>query len=320
MNNSRTINILFLGGGKRVAMAQCFKQYGESCGIRINIFSYELVKEVPIAAEGEVIIGLKWKEEGVTEHLKEVIALKEIDIILPFVDPAVELAGRLKPECGSVFIPVSDSELCQVMFDKLSAAHWFAAHGIPQPIFYNGVIGYDYPVILKPRWGSASKGIRVIFRAEEFPCELNKEDYIIQEYIADRIEYTVDCYVGKNGEIISIVPRIREEVAGGEVTRSKVVREEAVIEITEKILKAGDFRGPVTIQFIKDKRRDELYIMEINPRLGGGVIASIAAGSGMISFIIKEMLGEEIKRIDNWKAGTLMTRYLKEVIFYADRY
>ena len=104
------------------------------------------------------------------------------------------------------------------------------------------------------------------------------------------------------------------------MTRSRVVRELAVIEIAEKILKAGEFRGPVTLQFIKDNKKEKLYIMEINPRLGGGVIASISAGSGMISFIVKEALGEEITRVDDWKAGTLMTRYLKEVVFYADHY
>jgi len=320
MNNKKEINILFLGGGKRVSIAQYFKQYGEAYGIKINIFSYELIREVPIAIEGEVIIGMRWNEKGVIEDLKRVICQKIIAIVLPFVDPSVEVASHLKTECNSVFIPVSEAGICNVMFDKILAAHWFAEHQIGQPIFYEGKNNYAYPVILKPRWGSASRGIRVISREEEFPISLNRDKYIIQEYIADRTEFTVDCYVGKNQEIISIVPRIREEVAGGEVTRSRVVRELAVIEIAEKILKAGEFRGPVTLQFIKDNKKEKLYIMEINPRLGGGVIASILAGSGMISFIVKEALGEEITRVDDWKAGTLMTRYLKEVVFYADHY
>lgn len=320
MNNKKEINILFLGGGKRVAIAQHFKQYGKSYGVRINIFSYELMKEVPIAVEGEIIIGMRWREECIIEDLKRVIYQKKIDIVLPFVDPAVEVASRLKTECSSVFIPVSETGMCKVMFDKILAAHWFEKHRIVQPIFYEKKDSCNYPVILKPRWGSASKGIRVISREEEFPIALNWDEYIIQEYIVDRIEYTVDCYVGENREIISVVPRIREEVAGGEVTRSRVVRDQAVIEVAEKILKAGDFRGPVTLQFIKDRKKDKLYIMEINPRLGGGVIASISAGSELISFLVKEALGEEIKRVDDWKAGTLMTRYLKEVIFYADNY
>ncbi len=320
MNNKKEINILFLGGGKRVALAQHFKRYGKNYGIRINIFSYELMKEVPIAVEGEIIIGMRWREESIIEDLKRVIFQKRIDIVLPFVDPAVEVASRLKTKCSSVFIPVSGVGICKVMFDKMLAAHWFEEHRITQPIFYEGKDNCNYPVILKPRWGSASKGIRVISREEEFPSVLNRDEYIIQEYIADGTEYTVDCYVGKNREIISVVPRIREEVVGGEVTRSRVVRDEAVIKVAEKILKAGDFRGPVTLQFIKDRKKERLYIIEINPRLGGGVIASISADSGMISFLIKEALGEEIKRVDDWKAGILMTRYLKEVIFYADHY
>ena len=142
MNNKKEINILFLGGGKRVSIAQYFKQYGEAYGIKINIFSYELIREVPIAIEGEIIIGMRWNEKGVIEDLKRVICQKRIAIVLPFVDPSVEVASHLKTECNSVFIPVSEVGICNVMFDKILAAHWFAEHQIGQPIFYEGKITY----------------------------------------------------------------------------------------------------------------------------------------------------------------------------------
>ena len=72
------------------------------------------------------------------------------------------------------------------------------------------------------------------------------------------------------------------------------------------------------LQFIRDNKTGETFVMEINPRLGGGVITSIEAGADIPTYILKEYMGEAITPCTNWKANTLMTRYTKEVIFYAD--
>ena len=60
--------------------------------------------------------------------------------------------------------------------------------------------------------------------------------------------------------------------------------------------------------------------MEINPRLGGGVITSIEAGADITEFILRNYLGEDLDSCVSWKDRTLMTRYFKEVIFYADNH
>lgn len=314
---NKKINILFLGGAKRVSVAQHFKEYGKKNGIDISIYSYELNKEVPIASEGEVIVGLKWKDENIYDDLKAHINGKKINIVLPFVDHAIVISSKLKTLCPKVFIPVSDEYLCNIMFDKIEASKWFDKHRIPQPKCYCKELN-EFPVILKPRKGSASKDIIVCMDEKECPSNINYEDFLIQEYIEDRTEYSVDCYVAQDGEILSIVPRIRLEVAGGEAVKSIVVRHSEVIKLSEDILNKGDFLGPITIQFIQNNTSKYIYVMEINPRLGGAVVASIGADSGIISFIIKEALNKKVKPITNWKDKTIMTRYFKEVIFYAD--
>ena len=55
--------------------------------------------------------------------------------------------------------------------------------------------------------------------------------------------------------------------------------------------------------------------MEINPRLGGAVVTSIGAGSGIIKMILDEYLGNSIKPITDWRDNTVMVRYFNEVIF-----
>lgn len=101
---------------------------------------------------------------------------------------------------------------------------------------------------------------------------------------------------------------------------SETRRDKDLIAISEKVLMSGDFKGPVTIQFLRDKKTGANYIMEINPRLGGGVITSIEAGADITEFILRDYLGGELKPCNDWKDKTLMTRYFKEVIFYADNH
>ena len=315
-----SFSILFLGGAKRVSLANYLIEEGGKRGWDVHIYSYELTLEVPIACVGKVIIGKRWRDPELDAHLTAVIQENNIRMVLPFVDPAIEVCSRLKPVHPEVFIPCSSIELCRIMFDKQLSNDWFIQHHIPVPRSFCKIEEYVYPVILKPRTGSASKGILVIQKAEELHNVFSLDQYLVQEYIEEREEFTVDCYVDRDGSVLTVVPRIRLEVAGGEVTSSCTLRDTALIELSRKILLSGDFRGPITIQFIRNKTTGDTYVMEINPRLGGGVIASMAAGANMASFLFAESAGKHPAPIEDWKENTLMTRYFKEVIFYADNH
>ena len=143
----------------------------------------------------------------------------------------------------------------------------------------------------------------------------NIHDYLIQEYIVDAREYTLDCYVSQEGEILCAVPRIRIEVMGGEATKTETVRIPELEKLGHKVLNSFNFRGPVTLQFLYDPATSRYLLMEINPRLGGGVICSIAAGANICDFILMEASGIKPEACTGWKPNTLMTRYWEEVIF-----
>lgn len=316
----KIINVLFLGGAKRVSLAEHLIKAGKKLNLDVTIFSYELDQRVPLASVGTILKGKKWSDAELFSDLHNQISKNDISIVLPFVDPAIEVAEMLKAGNDSLFIPTCGKDICHIMFDKVLSERWFVEKGLPIPPSYSKDDKLSFPVIVKPRRGSASKGILVIDNAEQWDKLQNKDDYVIQQYIADREEYTVDCYVTTSGKIISIVPRLRIQTAGGEVMNSETRRDKDLIDISERVLKSGDFKGPVTIQFLRDKRTGATYIMEINPRLGGGVITSIEAGADITVFILRNYLGEELEPCDNWKDRTLMTRYFKEVIFYADNH
>ena len=313
----KRINVLFLGGAKRVSFAEHLKATGQKRGMDVSIFSYELEKTVPIGKVAEVLIGLKWSDKNIYTDLENVIAMHNIHIVLPFVDKAIEIAANLRSRTN-IFIPISSVEICKTMFDKVQSSNWFEEKEIPQPLKYQTKEDINYPAILKPRNGSASKGIIIAEKSEDIE-NVVWENYLVQEFIPKAVEYTVDCYVSQKGEPTSIVPRVRLETAGGEVTKTITRKNEKIITIANKILRSGEFKGPITIQFITDQNEKHYYVMEINPRFGGGVIASMEAGSKSLDMLLDEYEGKEIVEQNDWKENILMTRYMQEVI-YANNY
>lgn len=317
------LNLLMLGGAKRVAMARRLKQAGAACGRRVNIFSHELSAQEPIASEGAVITGGRYSAPGIDDEIDGIIARHGINIVLPFVDPAIEVAARcrLRHSDDSVFVPVSSPELSRQMFDKSAAARLFAQCGLPIPATYHPD-DIRYPAILKPRTGSASRGI-IVARSDKDLAEapLPPDQYLMQEYLEQADEYTVDCYVGtRDGEVKCAVPRRRLATAGGEVTRTVTERDPELCRLSVRVLTALGLRGAVTLQFLRSpsRRQGQYALMEINPRLGGGVICSIAAGADIAAMIIAESLGRHVAPCTRWRDKTLMTRYFQEVIFHND--
>ncbi|MDE6272356.1 MAG: ATP-grasp domain-containing protein [Muribaculaceae bacterium] len=311
----QSINILMLGGARRVSMAEQLIRSGQRLGYDVKIISYELMKEVPIAIIGEVIVGLKWSDPEVVSDISHICKEKEINMILPFVDGAIEVAARCKLELPNVFVPVIEPGLAEIMFDKVEAAKVFKEADLAIPRTYS-VLNAEMPAIAKPRHGSASRGIKVFNTIEALMHLENLQDYLVQEYIANNREFTVDCYISQEGEILVTVPRLRMEIMGGEVTRTQTLRSERLIAMSRKVLEKFNFRGPVTLQFLEDLDSERFMLMEINPRLGGGVLCSIFAGAPITDYLIREALGMRVSPCDDWISGTLMARYQKEAIFF----
>lgn len=313
--NSKKITILMLGGARRVSMAELLKRSGERLGFDIKIISYELDVQVPIATVGKVVTGLRWTDPGVVEDILRIVIEHEVRIILPFVDGSISVAARCRERMPDLFVPVSDPDTAVLMFDKILAAKAFKEAEIPIPTTYK-IIDAEMPVIAKPRFGSASRGIQVFHDIEDLMHLQNISDYLLQEFIEDKKEYTVDCYVDKSGEILVTVPRERLEVMGGEVTRTITRRIPELEKMSADIIAKFGLRGPVTLQFLYDNSRDRYLLMEVNPRLGGGVVCSIYAGAPIPDYIISEALGIPVRPCDDWANNTLMARYQKETIFF----
>lgn len=322
---SKAVNILFLGGARRVTMARMFKAAGKELGLpEVNIFSYETSTHVPVSVEGKVIIGRLWRDADLYEHLHATVEEYGITVMIPFVDGAVAVAqeyARRYP--GRVYVPAEGHS--EFMFDKIKADEVFRAHGLPVPESFtvDSLTDGSFPIIMKPRFGSASKGIKVVGAYPELLFDLYperkkelEENYLIQRFVRNSKEYTADCFVTLGGEMY-VSARERLEVTGGEVTRTVTTDRSDVHALSLATLRAIGLKGAVTVQIIRDCESDRCMVMEVNPRLGGGAVCSVNAGFNLPKAILCEALGLPVEPMKA-AAGVEMIRYFQELMIYPE--
>ena len=309
----KRLNILFLGGAKRVSLAEKFIISGQELGFAVKVYSYELTKIVPFSIIGEVIVGKKWEDENILDHLYNIIEKKKINIVLANVDLATIVLSKLKLKYPNIGLITTDAQGCNIVLDKVLMHNECISKGIKTiPLSKN-----KYPIFVKPRKGSASIGSEKINGLDHetfFFKGKNKSEYIFQKYISGT-EYTVDAYVTKKGVFVGAVPRVRTDVTSGESTTAKIVRDDEIVVKTKFILSKFELIGPLTLQFIRAK--DELFFLELNPRFGGGVIASIEAGFNIPKIMIQDFMDKKIKPQKRIKK-LIMTRCYREVFHAID--
>jgi len=307
------INLMLFGGSKRVSLIERFIYAAQQLEVEANIFSYELSDQVPISKYATIIVGKRWHDADCEAHILSIIDKMNINIVLPCVDPAILILSKLKKNTKlETFKFINDLSISEVFYNKVLANEWFLKHNFCVPSQK-----IEFPLIAKPIYGSASKGIKILESKSEYDRFREKNslaDYLIQRFI-DGIEYTVDAYVSPTNDFLEVVPRKRISTAGGEAVISEIINFPELTEISRKVISDANLIGPNTIQYIVDKFTNEIYIMEVNTRLGGGVILSIEAGFNIPFLILSDYLNknynsklEHIKQI--W-----MFRYFKEVFF-----
>ncbi len=307
----KTLNILFLGAGKRMSLFERMVAACDKEGTQARLLSYENSRFVPVVDLAQIVIGLPWNDPRFSEHLLATVAERHVDVIIPCMDAATVKLSELAPGISKMgcWPVVSSAEICRTFENKKLAERWFVGHDIPTPVWDKNT---PYPWIVKRIHGFASRGQFNIHNQEEFDAlqgNINPEEHLIQPFISG-IEYTIDAYVSRAREMLGCVTRRRLEVVDGEVVRSVTIRKAALIEQSHRILSLGGFQGPITLQAIQQD--DRFWFIEINARFGGGVILSMEAGADYARLIVREALGLPVEPV-TWKEDVLMMRAHREV-------
>ena len=213
-------------------------------------------------------------------------------------------------ENGTVLL-CPDYEYVKICADKKETNKKLESIKIPVIEIYKNTDSIEFPCIIKPRFGRGGLNIHIAKNKEELNFYLKQvNEPIIQKFIQGE-EYTVDVLADKNGNALSIVPRLRLKIESGISVRGKTIYDKGIIEYCRLIASKLKLFGPSCIQCIKNK--DTIKFIEINTRFGGGSILSIKTDSTIMSNLLKLIQGKKPEPSKGFKEGITMLRYYSEV-------
>jgi len=317
------MNLLITSAGRRVSLIRFAQETLKQFDPSGKVYAMDMAPELSAACQ--VSDGYA-KAPRVTDlsyssFLLDYCLKHSITLILPTIDTELSILADLKIlfRNRGITIAVSEKNVCDTFYLKSSTFEFFHRHGFKTPQIWTDLISAPYPLFAKLDNSSCSIGaMKITSYQEALKLQETNTQYIFQNYIEGQ-EYTVDFYVSKTQEPIAIVPRKRLETRAGEVSKSITCKDLNIIEEVKRLSKTlkGAW-GPMTLQLFQTAR-NELYLIEINPRLGGGYPLSYHSGMNIFRLVLLEMLEEKLCYDETWEDNLTMLRYDDEVLVHANQ-
>jgi carbamoyl-phosphate synthase large subunit len=313
------MNLLLSSAGRRGQLIECFREAARGLGLPLRVTAADAGPELSAACQ----LADDWVRVprcDAPEFIPALLALcaeKKIRLVVPTIDSelAVLSAHRAHFAAAGVEVAVSAPEVVALARDKLRTAQALAAAGLPGPRTLTAA-GYladpaalGWPVIVKPRAGSSSKGlVQPRTREEALAAVAAAPDAIVQEFCAGR-EYTVNLFFDRAGALRCAIPHWRIETRGGEVAKGRTEDVPALRALARDLARLlPGARGALCFQAIVDER-GAAAVLEINARFGGGYPLAHRAGARFAQWLLEEAAGRPCSAHDHWKAGVTMLRH-----------
>lgn len=312
------MNILFTCAGRRTYLLKYFK---DNLSEEDKIVATDMQLSAPAlqVADVKLQVPAVYDPEYINITLN-ICKEHMIDALISLNDLELPILAENKAsfeELG-VKVIVSSPEVIDIAFDKYKTAQWVKSLGLVAPKTYvrmedvkkalaTGEI--EFPLFMKPRWGSGSIGLESIADIEELDIYYNLlmkkikktilatasvgDEYImIQEKLTGN-EFGLDIMNDLNGKNVGVSVKQKLAMRAGETDKAVTVDLPEVRQMGRKIGEALGHIGNLDVDIMQ--RADGAYcVLELNPRFGGGFPFSYEAGVNMPKAIIQWVKGEEI--------------------------
>jgi carbamoyl-phosphate synthase large subunit len=315
----KQITLLFSSAGRRVELIQCFREAARHLKLNLVVIAIDMDPSWSPACQ---IADLCFRVPRCTsdEFPGQIAALckqHEVDLIIPTIDPELPVYASIRNSLATngTEVLVSSEAFIRVARDKEATAHILGNHGIPVPRTWSvgdvleEVVQPSFPLLLKPKAGSCSKGIVTInSRVELEGITLDAALYVLQE-ICTGEEFTINCFYDRSGACMACVPHFRKFVRDGEVCFAQTERVPAFTEIAHSFSDIFEgLWGSLCFQGYR-AQDDRVKVFEINARFGGGYPICDHAGGTFARWILQDLMGQEPDYHDNWRERVRMLRY-----------
>lgn len=223
---------------------------------------------------------------------------KKVDLLIPKQDSynkvsdkfqTMQLADEVGIACPKTFMPETINEVKQ-LGEQLA-----------------------FPLLIKPRKSSGSRGIRKASNLEDLLDQYKKIHHqypfpLVQEYIPQGDRYDVCLLFNKQSELTCsfVQKELRHyPLKMGPSTVQESVRCPELIAESMKLLEGLNWIGVIEIEFMVDPRDGKAKLMEVNPRFWNSLELSIQCGVDFPYILYKIMANEPVKQVENYEIGRL---------------
>lgn len=328
------MNILFTCAGRRNYLINYCKQALNGQG---KVLATDMSKLAPAMSDADIslIVPSIYSDNYIPTllnivkdyHVNAIISLNDLEL------PILSSHKREFTDLGAQVI-VSDSTVIDICFDKIKTRDFLTSIGLNTPLTFTdykqalqaikaGQLAF--PLVLKPRWGSASIGIEFPESLEEFELaykllmiklkktilfEASKNELDAAILIQQKLngpEYGMDIVNNLNQEYFTTVVRKKLSMRAGETDKATSVIDQNFSDIGEKISTNLKHIGNLDCDVFEQD--GELYVLELNPRFGGGYPFSHEAGMNTIQAYLAWLAGEKLESSFNqYKADLVFSK------------
>ncbi|MGL4009934.1 ATP-grasp domain-containing protein [Staphylococcus nepalensis] len=295
------MTILFLNPTRRIELIELFKKH-ENVVIAVNdkLDPSYLMNNNVYCIDSQTNI----------DEINKICIKEEIDLVIPWLEKdIVNIVNSNKKLVSQMMFKNSYKTL--MCFDKEKVSEFlFEKNIVSAPEIYKKVEDLSFPIVKKPRNGSGSVGVEVIYNFRDLG-HFNTKDFVYMKYY-EGTEFSVDCFSVK-GKATNFVCRERLKTRGGESLINILIKDTELIKETRNVCNILELDGVVNLQFLRNE--NGLHCIDINPRFSGGVIASILAGVDYPKLVIDYYIHKK-KAVTNYsfKQGTISSRYHRTYI------
>ena len=312
------MNVLFTCAGRRTYLLKYFKE-NLTEGDKVVATDMQLSAPALQVADVKLQVPAVYDPEYVNITLN-ICKEQQIDVLLSLNDLELPILAENKArfEAFGVKVIVSDPKVIDIAFDKYQTAQWVESLGLVAPKTYvrledvksalaTGEI--EFPLFMKPRWGSGSIGLESIADMEELDIYYNLlmkkikktilatasvgDEYIMIQEKLTGAEFGLDIMNDLNGKNVGVSVKQKLAMRAGETDKAVTVDLPEVREMGRKIGETLGHIGNLDVDIMQ--RADGAYcVLELNPRFGGGFPFSYEAGVNMPKAIIQWAKGERV--------------------------
>jgi len=313
----REVNILITSASRKVSLVREFQQAlaHEDSGKVIASDANPLAPALYFADEHYLVPPTH--KPGFLSVMLRLCEQLNIKLLVPTRDEELPFFADHKEKFESVgtLVMVSDPSTIQICQDKKLFIKFCQENDFAVPRRYNDVdlpLNLEFPLFVKPWQGKGGRQTICANSKEELEMALKQMPAaIVQEFI-DAPEYTIDLFANFSGRVISVVPRERIHIFGGESFISRTSKNLTLIQEAIRLATKLQLIGHNTIQCFLDN--DIVKFIEVNPRFGGAAHLGFAAGASTPLFLVKLLKGETLEpRIGQFKDNYFMLRYTDDL-------